>query len=175
MGQNKVAYRKSASYVAWKCLKSPGGGGVVGSYPLLSQAPTPVEVELGCDNSDIHICTTCSDTTGEINCATMGKCEICQFRTNDAMELSNHANTHEQMKKCRNCDFTANTEFAFQLHIESEHRIPPVLTFPCPTCGLTFGDIKDLDNHVKRCHTVQGAPELSKPESDMKHHLKYII
>jgi hypothetical protein len=22
----------------------------VGSYPLLSQAPTPVEVELGCDN-----------------------------------------------------------------------------------------------------------------------------
>ena len=25
------------------------GGGVVASYPLLSQAPTPVEVELGCD------------------------------------------------------------------------------------------------------------------------------
>jgi hypothetical protein len=24
--------------------------GVVASYPLLSQAPTPVEVELGCDN-----------------------------------------------------------------------------------------------------------------------------
>jgi hypothetical protein len=27
-----------------------GWGGWVGSYPLLSQAPTPVEVELGCDN-----------------------------------------------------------------------------------------------------------------------------
>ena len=26
-------------------------GWVVGSYPLSSQAPTPVEVELGCDNS----------------------------------------------------------------------------------------------------------------------------
>ena len=26
------------------------GGWVVGSYPLSSQAPTPVEVELGCDN-----------------------------------------------------------------------------------------------------------------------------
>jgi hypothetical protein len=25
-------------------------GVVVASYPLLSQAPTPVEVELGCDN-----------------------------------------------------------------------------------------------------------------------------
>ena len=25
-------------------------GGVVASYPFLSQAPTPVEVELGCDN-----------------------------------------------------------------------------------------------------------------------------
>ena len=37
-------------------LKVPGGGGGwwwwwwVASYPLLSQAPTPVEVELGCDN-----------------------------------------------------------------------------------------------------------------------------
>ena len=29
-------------------LKVPGG--VVGSYPLSSLAPTPVEVELGCDN-----------------------------------------------------------------------------------------------------------------------------
>jgi hypothetical protein len=41
-------------------LKVPGGGvvgwgGVVASYPLLSQAPTPVEVELGCDNINIHV------------------------------------------------------------------------------------------------------------------------
>ena len=28
---------------------------VVGSYPLLSQAPTHVEVELGCDNSDARV------------------------------------------------------------------------------------------------------------------------
>jgi hypothetical protein len=32
-----------------RALKVSGGGGVV-SYPLLSQAPTHVEVELGCDN-----------------------------------------------------------------------------------------------------------------------------
>jgi hypothetical protein len=33
-------------------LKVPGGGvgWWVASYPLSSQAPTPVEVELGCDN-----------------------------------------------------------------------------------------------------------------------------
>jgi hypothetical protein len=32
-------------------LKIPDGWvGGVGSYPLLSQAPTQVEVELGCDN-----------------------------------------------------------------------------------------------------------------------------
>ena len=31
-------------------LKVPGGVVVVASYPLSSQAPTPVEVELGCDN-----------------------------------------------------------------------------------------------------------------------------
>ena len=29
-------------------------GGWVASYPLLSQAPTPVEVELGCDNYKLH-------------------------------------------------------------------------------------------------------------------------
>jgi hypothetical protein len=27
-----------------------GGWAGLGSYPLLSQAPTPIEVELGCDN-----------------------------------------------------------------------------------------------------------------------------
>ena len=31
-------------------LKVPVWWGGVGSYPFLSQAPTPVEVELGCDN-----------------------------------------------------------------------------------------------------------------------------
>ena len=31
-------------------LTVPVWGGGVGSYPLLSLAPTPVEVELGCDN-----------------------------------------------------------------------------------------------------------------------------
>ena len=34
-------------------LKVPGGGwGGVGSYPLSSQVPTHVEVELGCDNNE---------------------------------------------------------------------------------------------------------------------------
>ena len=32
-------------------LKAPGSGGWVGAYPLSSQAPTHVEVELGCDNN----------------------------------------------------------------------------------------------------------------------------
>ena len=32
-------------------LKVPGW---VGSYPILSQAPTPVEVELGCDNNSLR-------------------------------------------------------------------------------------------------------------------------
>ena len=32
-------------------LKVPGWWGGVGSYPLSSQAPTPVEVELGCDKN----------------------------------------------------------------------------------------------------------------------------
>jgi hypothetical protein len=46
---------KISFLVAWKYLKSCAG---VGSYPLLSQAPTPVEVELGCDKNltDIQTC-----------------------------------------------------------------------------------------------------------------------
>ena len=38
-------------------LKVPGGGcvGWVASYPLSSQAPTHVEVELGCDNTYIQV------------------------------------------------------------------------------------------------------------------------
>jgi hypothetical protein len=56
LGQNKVAYRKSAY---WKCLKSSwvvgGVGWRVASYPLLSQTPTPVEVELGCDKHVLKV------------------------------------------------------------------------------------------------------------------------
>jgi hypothetical protein len=33
-------------------LKVPGWWGGVGSYPLSSHAPTPVKVELGCDNNN---------------------------------------------------------------------------------------------------------------------------
>jgi hypothetical protein len=35
-------------------LKVPGVWVVVGSYPLLSHAPTPVEVDLGCDNIGLY-------------------------------------------------------------------------------------------------------------------------
>ena len=42
-----------------------GWGGGVGSYPLLSQAPTHVEVELGCDN--INIPPTDRTSTQPIN------------------------------------------------------------------------------------------------------------
>jgi hypothetical protein len=35
-------------------LKVPVWGGWVASYPLLSHAPTQVEVELGCDNCNKH-------------------------------------------------------------------------------------------------------------------------
>ena len=61
MGQNKVAYRKSASYLVWKCLKSLSvvewwSGGVVGGWVVqltTLSLPTRVEVELGYDNTPI--------------------------------------------------------------------------------------------------------------------------
>jgi hypothetical protein len=46
----KKAWNKDTSArLPGSALKVPAWGGV-GSYPLLSQARTPVEVELGCDN-----------------------------------------------------------------------------------------------------------------------------
>ena len=39
-------------------LKVPGGVGGVGSYPFLGLTPTPVEVELGCDNSGLRLSDT---------------------------------------------------------------------------------------------------------------------
>jgi hypothetical protein len=41
--------------VSVSCWVSLNVGGVVGSYPLLSQAPTPVGVELGCDNERLGL------------------------------------------------------------------------------------------------------------------------
>ena len=67
MKKIKVVFHISSSWVnvrlntknqlrrlSGSALKVPGGvGGWVGSYPLLSQEPTPVEVELGCDNISV--------------------------------------------------------------------------------------------------------------------------
>ena len=54
-------------------LKVPGGGGVgwVASYPFLSQAPTPAEVELGCANNAVnsgHFVSVTAHATTRTNC-----------------------------------------------------------------------------------------------------------
>ena len=47
LGQNKVEYRKSASYVVWKCLNSfTGGWGGVGWVVQLITLSTPTRVEV---------------------------------------------------------------------------------------------------------------------------------
>ena len=61
---------------------------------------------------------------------------------------------NEAIRKCTDCPFTANTDFAFQLHVLSEHSRPTtIISFPCSICGMTFSDIRHLDTHFKRCHT----------------------
>jgi hypothetical protein len=58
-------------------LKVPGGGWVVvASYPLLSQAPTHVEVELGCDKN--------ASVNGEYNCV------VCKSIFTDEQCLVKH-------------------------------------------------------------------------------------
>ena len=80
------------------------------------------------------------------------------------------------MKKCNKCDFTANTEFAFQLHIEGHHPNPPaIINYPCSMCGMNFSDIRELNDHVTRRHVVHEVPHSSKQEADLKYYLKYII
>ena len=50
----------------------------------------------------------------------------------------------------------------------------PILTFPCPSCGLTFIDIKDLESHAKVSHDVSPAVITSPTDSDLKSYLKLI-
>ena len=53
LGQIRLHAENQLPRLPGSPLKVPGGGGwggVVASYPFLSQAPTHVEVELGCDN-----------------------------------------------------------------------------------------------------------------------------
>ena len=40
-------------------------------------------------------------------------CDLCQFRTTQGVELNEHTSTHDSIKKCTDCTFTANTDFAF--------------------------------------------------------------
>ena len=51
-----------------------------------------------------------------------------------------------------------------------------VLTFPCPSCGLTFLDIKELDKHVRLTHSAHSAPPITSPiDYDLKYYLKLIF
>ena len=89
------------------------------------------------------------------------------------LQFSSHVQP-STLKKCEQCDFTAGTDLAFELHIQSDHIPPPVNhPFPCSTCGKVFGEISDLNNHVKRCHTHRTNPDTKY--NDLKHYLKYII
>ena len=104
------------------------------------------------------------------------QCDICDFNTPTASVFANHVNTHVTTKKCDKCEFTANTEFAFQMHVHGHHPTPSAcINFPCSTCGMTFGDIRELNDHVIRRHTVPEVPDNSKQEPDVKYYLKYII
>jgi hypothetical protein len=54
---------------------------------------------------------------------------------------------------------------------------PSAHAFPCPTCGITFSEIRDLNHHVQTRHT-NVSPEivdLNKLQSDMKGYMNYII
>jgi hypothetical protein len=55
LGQNKVAYRKSASWVAWKCLKSDSGWVVVVVWCGPTHYFVNPNLELGCDKNLIKL------------------------------------------------------------------------------------------------------------------------
>ena len=129
------------------------------------------------------------------------KCQHCEYESNSLFALNLHIQTdHEvngetghvtptakhqakqynEIKKCDKCEFTASTKFAFAMHIQSQHADPPpAISFPCPTCGMIFSEIRDLNVHVQRRHgrltKETDEPSRSKLQSDMKHYMKYII
>ena len=49
------------------------------------------------------------------------ECESCTFKTKDANDLRKHREHNHQAKKCPDCNYTSNSEFAFNLHTQTDH------------------------------------------------------
>ena len=113
---------------------------------MLNHEEIEIDDEDSPNNSEEAVTqATACPTSSQIDFAVF-ECELCAYRTTSAEDLKNHIIAHNLIKKCDKCEFIAKTEFAFQLHIQSEHKPSPAVNpFPCPTCGTTFDDITFLN------------------------------
>ena len=73
-----------------------------------------------------------------------------------------HVKSHNIHFACKECRFTSNSEFAFEMHMENDHGQDRQKTcFTCTSCGMIFGDEQDLNGHIKRQHktSLEVVPE----------------
>ena len=109
-------------------------------------------------------------TTNEVGESLNFLCSFCGLTFCNTQQLTNHVHMHHtfysdlsvndhglqeyhELCKCSECEVSFNMEADLMLHFQSNHSNPPVpITFPCPDCGITFAEIKDLEGHVNRCH-----------------------
>ena len=112
-----------------------------------------------CENCSIEVSTLRDLTLHQQSChgpnAVEFECEFCPFNAKLVKDLKKHMINHNINFTCDQCHFMSTSEFAFNLHHEEKHQhpsAPPLQTFPCPHCGLTFAEISDLRLHTDLSH-----------------------
>ena len=87
------------------------------SYPLLSQAPTPVEVELGCDNK--------CDFRGKSKYQMEKHLKVCHVHNQQRTHISNKSGSLE----CTLCDFRGKSKIQMEKHQMVRHMEKPECHF----------------------------------------------
>ena len=77
--------------------------------------------------------------------------------------VQEHINKSQEAKQCDSCDYSLSCTSEHNIHMQQVHstdthssqKQPTVsspLVFPCPTCGITFIEIRELKLHVDSYH-----------------------
>ena len=82
-------------------------------------------------------------------------CLKCNFKGNDAMELSRHLRDNHSAIECLYCGEIRSSASSTWRHIDTVHL--DIRKFPCPTCNHRFTCSRDLNNHLK-VHTATAIP-----------------
>ena len=100
-------------------------------------------------------------------------CHICAKGFPRSANLIRHLRTHtgEQPYRCSDCDRCFSISSNLKRHINAVHH-SSFVTVSCSLCGVAFTQLKKLQSHVRREHTVKSSvnkgsevPETSSSDS----------